>query len=59
MQSQPSLLPPIELVLRNEDGSPWVLRVSPGVERFIGYYSRLDGFGPVEDGLLRFTSAAD
>lgn len=43
----------LELVLRLEDGSPWRLTVSAGVERFIGYYPRLDGFdtgGP----LLRF-----
>lgn len=39
--SDPSRL---ELVLRLEDGSPWRLTVSAGVERFVGYYPRLDGF---------------
>lgn len=34
----------VELVLRLEDGSPWRLTVSAGMERFIGYYPRLDGF---------------
>lgn len=36
--------PYVELVLRLEDSSPWHLTVSAGVERFIGYYPRLDGF---------------
>jgi hypothetical protein len=43
----------LELVLRLEDGSPWRLTVSTGMERFIGYYPRVDGLdsgGP----LLRF-----
>lgn len=43
----------IELVLRLEDGSPWRLTVSRGMDRFIGYYPRVDGLdagGP----LLRF-----
>jgi hypothetical protein len=43
----------LELVLRLADGSPWRLTVSPGMERFIGYYPRLEGIdagGPV----LRF-----
>jgi hypothetical protein len=31
------------LVLRNEDGSAWTLRFSAGVERFIGFYPRLEG----------------
>jgi hypothetical protein len=39
-----SLAPRVELVLRRPDGSPWSLIVSPGVECFIGYYPRLDGF---------------
>lgn len=33
----------VELVLRLEDGSPWRLTVSTGMERFIGYYPRVDG----------------
>ena len=36
----------VELVLRLPDGSPWSLTFSPGIERFIGYYSRLDGLDP-------------
>jgi hypothetical protein len=46
----------LELVLRLGDGSPWRLTVSPGMERFIGHYPRVDGFGG--DGpLLRFEVA--
>ncbi|HEX8238213.1 MAG TPA: hypothetical protein VF574_00555 [Allosphingosinicella sp.] len=46
----------LELVLRREDGSPWRLTVSAGMERFIGYYPRVEGLdsgGP----LLRFKVA--
>lgn len=46
----------IELVLRLEDGSPWKLTLSAGMERFIGHYPRVDGLdagGP----LLRFRVA--
>ena len=46
----------LELVLRLEDGSPWRLSVSAGIERFIGYYPRVDGLdagGP----LLSFRAA--
>lgn len=46
----------VELVLRREDGSPWRLTVSRAMERFIGYYPRVEGIdagGP----LLRFTVA--
>ena len=35
--------PWVELVLTGADGEPWVLRMSPGSERFIGYYPRLGG----------------
>lgn len=35
----------LELVLPGCDGAPWVLSLSPGTERFIGAYPRLDGFG--------------
>ena len=48
--------PRLELVLRDADGGPWRLTVSPGMERFIGYYPRVDGIdcgGP----LLRFRVA--
>ena len=56
MQSQqPAFMlgPPaarVELALTRPDGEPWSLTVSPGVERFIGFYPRLEGFacaGPV------------
>jgi hypothetical protein len=40
----------VELVLRLPDGRPWSLTFSPGIERFIGYYPRLDGVDP--DGAL-------
>ena len=62
MRIHPAFLPAtaapsrIALVLRLEDGSPWRLTVSAGMERFIGHYPRLDGFdsgGP----LLRFRVA--
>jgi hypothetical protein len=42
--------PRTELVLRQADGSPWRLFLSPGCERFIGYYPRLpeiEADGPV------------
>ena len=49
--------PRIELVLRLADGSPWRLSLSAGIERFIGRYPRIDGFG--DDGaLLSFVSRA-
>jgi|GEM_PF-3014325 len=48
--------PRLELVLRLDDGTPWRLIVSTGMERFIGPYPRVDGIhagGP----LLRFEVA--
>ena len=49
--------PRLELALRDADGAPWVLQLSAGMERFIGAYPRLDGFGG--DGpLLVFRPAA-
>jgi hypothetical protein len=36
----------VELLLRLPDGRPWSLTFSPGIERFIGYYPRLDGVDP-------------
>jgi hypothetical protein len=42
----------VELLLRLEDGSPWRLTVSAGMERFIGYYPKVDGIdggGPLLD----------
>jgi hypothetical protein len=62
MRIHPAFLPAIadprrlELVLRLADGSPWRLTLSAGMERFIGYYPRVDGLdagGP----LLRFRVA--
>lgn len=48
--------PRLELGLRLADGTPWTLTVSPGIERFIGYYPRVDGID--SDGpLLRFRIA--
>ena len=46
----------LELVLRLPDGSPWRLTVSPGMERFIGYYPRIEGIDPGGP-LLRFRVA--
>lgn len=50
----PRLAGKVELVLRSPDGQPWSLTVSRGIERFIGYYPRLEGIaqsGP----LLEYT----
>jgi hypothetical protein len=49
----PSRATTVELVLRLPDGRPWSLTFSPGIERFIGYYPRLDGIDPGGD-LLSF-----
>jgi hypothetical protein len=46
----------LELVLRLDDGSPWRLTMSAGIERFIGYYPRVEGIDPGGP-LLRFTVA--
>ena len=63
MKIPPAFLPAaadpgrLELLLRLEDGSPWRLTVSAGMERFIGFYPRVDGIdagGP----LLRFQVAS-
>ena len=35
--------PRLELELRLGDGDAWTLNVSAGMERFIGYYPRVDG----------------
>lgn len=48
--------PRLELVLRLADGSPWRLSVSAGMERFIGFYPRLEGIEPGGP-LLRFRVA--
>lgn len=42
--------PRLELALTRPNGEPWSLTVSPGMERYIGHYPRLEGFacaGPV------------
>ncbi len=62
MRIHPAFLPAkadpsrIELMLRLEDGSPWRLTVSPGTERFIGYYPLGDGLD-AGGSLLRFRAA--
>jgi hypothetical protein len=62
MRIHPAFLPAmsaghrVELELRLDDGSPWILTVSAGMERFIGYYPKVDGIesdGP----LLSFRAA--
>jgi hypothetical protein len=47
--------PALELVLRDGDGAPWVLSLAAGMERFVGAYPRLEGFG--EGPLLVFRAA--
>ena len=48
--------PRLALVLRLGDGTPWRLTLSPGTERFIGYYPLVEGIDPGGP-LLRFTVA--
>lgn len=49
MRIHPAFLPAIaasprvELLLCLDDGSPWTLTLSAGMERFIGYYPKVDG----------------
>lgn len=52
-----ALAPRVELVLLAPDGAPWRVTFSPGIERFIGHYPRLNG---IESGgaLLTFGPAA-
>lgn len=40
-----SRAPRVELQMWQPDGSPWSVAFSPGIERFIGAYPRLEGFG--------------
>ncbi|HYI41481.1 MAG TPA: hypothetical protein VE053_14300 [Allosphingosinicella sp.] len=49
-------MPSIELEFRLDDGSPWRLTVSPGMERFIGYYPLVDGLD-AGGALLRFRTS--
>jgi hypothetical protein len=46
----------VELVLRLAEGEPWTVSFSPGIERFIGHYPRLDDIAP-EGTLLTFSRA--
>ena len=49
MRAQPPLpsrlSPKIQLKLRTPEGGSWDLTVSPGMERFIGHYSKVPGLG--------------
>ncbi|HEX8449579.1 MAG TPA: hypothetical protein VF652_08310 [Allosphingosinicella sp.] len=45
--------PLVELSLQTRDGSPWRLTMSAGMERFIGYYPKVDGIDSGEP-LLAF-----
>ena len=44
----------VDLVLRLPEGEPWVVSFSPGIERFIGHYPRLEAIAP-EGTLLTFS----
>jgi hypothetical protein len=54
--SDPSAEALMELVLRLPDGRPWAVRFSPGIERFIGFYPRLDAID-ADGPLLSYRSA--
>ena len=62
MRSEPSfaphgaLAPRVELVLSTPEGGEWAVSLSPGMERFIGLYPRLDGICS-EGPLLHFRAA--
>jgi hypothetical protein len=49
--------PRVELLLCLDDGRPWALTVSAGMERFIGYYPKVDGLR--SDGPLLTFQPAD
>ncbi len=51
-----TLVARVDLVLRLPDGEPWVVSFSPGTERFIGHYPRLDDIAP-EGTLLSYQRA--
>lgn len=38
-----TVFPRVELRLTLPDGSPWSVAFSPGIERFIGPYPRVEG----------------
>jgi hypothetical protein len=44
----------VSLVLRLPEGESWMVSFSPGIERFIGHYPRLDAIAP-EGTLLTFS----
>ncbi len=44
----------VDLVLRLPEGEAWIVSFSPGIERFIGHYPRLDAIAP-EGTLLTFS----
>ena len=45
-----TVLSRVELRIAHPDGSPWSVDFSPGIERFIGAYPRIEGLVP--DGAL-------
>jgi hypothetical protein len=47
----------LELLLRQPDGQPWSVTFSPGIERFIGAYPRLEGVH-ADGSLLEYRAAA-
>ena len=48
--------PKVELLLRREDGTPWILTLSAGIQRFIGHYPRVRGI-EFEGSLLTYRAA--
>jgi hypothetical protein len=44
----------VDLVLRLPEGESWTVSFSPGIERFIGHYPRLEEIAP-EGTLLTFS----
>ena len=48
-----TVFPRVELRLTRPDGSPWTVAFSPGIERFIGPYPRVEGMA-CEGALLAF-----
>ena len=60
-RTQPFLIPGaparVELLLQTAEGAPWRLRLSAGMERFVGAYPRLPGI--VSEGpLLAFRTVS-
>jgi hypothetical protein len=46
-----------ELLLRQADGSAWHVSMSPGIERFIGFYPRIGGIA-ADGALLTYRKVA-